>query len=85
MMDPKCADFERLRSEVDAKLQHLIELTTLLQQVFRAGDYKVFSRYDREFENSVGQKERAIGALRQHSIEHRCQPAKTEFMKEFRE
>ena len=85
MTESKCAEFERLRSDVDAKLQHLIELTTLLLQVFRAGDYKVFSRYDKDLENSVGQKERAIGALRQHSIEHRCQPGKTEFMKEFNE
>lgn len=66
-------------------MQHLIELTTLMRQVFLAGDYRVFSRHDKELENAVGQKERAIGALKQHSLEHRCQPAETEFMKEFKD
>lgn len=78
-----CPKFQELRAAVDASLQQLIELTTLLRQVFLAGDYKVFNRYDKELENAVGQKERAIGALRQHSLEHRCEPSETDFIKKF--
>jgi hypothetical protein len=31
-------------------------------------------RLDKELELTVGLKERTIGALRQHTKEHRCQP-----------
>lgn len=79
----KCPRFDELRAAVDASLQHLIELTTLLRQVFLSGDYRVFHRYDKELENAIGQKERAIGALRQHSTEHRCEPSETDFVKKF--
>jgi hypothetical protein len=81
--ESKCPRFDELRAGVDASLQHLIELTALLRQVFLAGDYKVFNRYDKELENAIGRKERSIGALRQHSMEHRCEPSETEFIKKF--
>lgn len=77
-----CSEFDKLRSEVDATLHHLIELTTLLRQVFRDGDYKYLVDTIRSWKNAVGQKERAIGATRQHALEHKCQPAGFDFSKQ---
>jgi len=40
--------------------------------MFQEGDYVGSKRIDRELELTVGEKERAIGALRQHLTEHKC-------------
>jgi hypothetical protein len=69
-----CAEYDRLVSYVENALGNLAQLTTVLLDVFRAGDYATVRRMDNELELSVGEKERSIGALRQHMREHKCQP-----------
>ena len=69
----RCSEFDRLQKEVNAVLEKLTELTTAQREAFRAKDGATFSRLDKELEQVVGRKERAIGALRQHAREHRCQ------------
>jgi len=50
----------------------LTQLTTRHLEVFRTGDFPAARRMDREVEVAIGAKERAIGALSQHMIEHKC-------------
>jgi hypothetical protein len=70
----KCPEYTRLESEVTAVLQKLSELTKQQLDLFRNGDQGAFMRLDKELENTVGHKERAVGALRQHAKEHACHP-----------
>ena len=68
-----CAEYDRLTSYVENVMGNLAQVTTLLLDMFRAGDYPACRRLDLDLENTVGEKERAIGALRQHMTEHKCQ------------
>lgn len=69
-----CAEYDRLVSLVENALGNLAQLTTMLLDQFRAGEFAACTRMDKELELSVGEKERSIGALRQHMTEHKCQP-----------
>jgi hypothetical protein len=71
----QCPEYARLESEVEATLARLSEVTTLELQLFRARNFAHVTRVDKKLEMIVGEKERAIGALRQHIREHKCQPA----------
>ena len=70
---PKCAEYIRLRSEVENVLGNLAQVTTLLLERFRSDDTQHYEHLDKELELTVGEKERAVGALRQHIKEHNCQ------------
>lgn len=69
-----CAEYDRLASRVENVLGNLAQSTTLLLDLFRAGDFSACQRIDRELELTMGEKERSIGALLQHLKEHQCQP-----------
>ena len=77
-MDPAaeyspCAEGTRLAAAVDEILRHLVELTRTQREVFQRRDDAEFARLDRELEQTVGEKERRVGALNQHRKDHRCQ------------
>jgi hypothetical protein len=69
----RCEEYERLESCVEQALAQLARVTTLQLELFRARNFPHVTRVDKELENMVGEKERAIGALRQHLKEHNCQ------------
>ena len=69
-----CPEYDRLRSELENVLGNLAQVTMLLLELFRSGDSHRYKHLDRELELTVGAKERAVGALRQHVKEHGCQP-----------
>jgi len=69
---PKCPELARLQSEVEDVLGRLAQLTTVQLEVFRSGKMHDWKRLDNELELTVGEKERTIGALRQHIQEHNC-------------
>lgn len=69
----KCKDYERLQNEVEKILQKLTELTTRQLEAFQQQDQSTFTNIDKELENTMGEKERSIGAARQHAKEHGCQ------------
>jgi hypothetical protein len=48
-------------------------LRSLVLELFRSGDSEKYVHLDKELELTVGEKERAVGALRQHLREHKCQ------------
>ena len=70
----KCPEYTRLRAEVENVLGNLAQVTTLLLDIFRKDESEQYKHLDKELELTVGEKERAVGALRQHIKEHKCQP-----------
>jgi hypothetical protein len=72
-----CSEYNRLRAEVENVLGNLAQTTTLLLELFRSKDLSGVQRLDKQLELTVGEKERTLGALRQHLKEHNCQGQKT--------
>jgi hypothetical protein len=72
-MAEKCAEYDRLQAEVMVVLEALTALTTQQLDAFQKHEQSRFVKLDKELENTVGLKERSIGALRQHLREHKCQ------------
>jgi len=68
----KCAEYDRLHAEVENALANLAQTSTLLLELFRSKDLEGVHRLDKQLELTVGQKERCLGALRQHVREHNC-------------
>jgi hypothetical protein len=73
-----CAEYDRLSSQLDEILKKLVDTTTLQLEIFRSRKPGDFMRVDKELELLVGEKERSIGAIRQHADEHKCQAALSE-------
>lgn len=69
-MTQRCERCAELFNQVAGVLDELISLTTAQSEAFKAGDMVRFARLDKELENTVGSKERCIGALREHRREH---------------
>lgn len=69
---PNCPEYDRLHVEVENVLGNLAQVTTLLLDLFRSKDLAGVVRLDKELELTVGEKERVLGALRQHIKEHKC-------------
>jgi hypothetical protein len=61
---------KHLEDEVTDCLEKLRQLTTTPLAMFRDGNQSEFMRLDRELENTVGERERRVGALRQHQKDH---------------
>ena len=71
----RCDVYLQLQADVQHCLQKLNEVTTRQLEAFRARDFEGFTHYDLVLEQTFGEKERAVGALRQHTREHKCQAA----------
>jgi len=72
----QCNEYVRLRADVENVLGNLAQVTTLTLELFRAGDFDAVKNLDQQIELAVGEKERCLGALRQHLTEHNCQHGK---------
>lgn len=72
-MSTRCDERAQLERQANSVLEKLVRLTTAQLEVFQARDHTEFMRLDRELELTVGEKERTIGAVRQHIKEHRCE------------
>lgn len=72
-MAERCVEYARLQSEVSSILQRLSDLATAQLEAFYANDPAAFAKLDRQLEITVGEKERAIGAMREHAKDHGCQ------------
>jgi len=69
-----CPEYDRLEADVSAILEWLREIAERQLDAFRRRDHDAFRQYDIMLESAVGEKERAVGALRQHCRDHKCQP-----------
>ena len=68
-----CPERDRLRGDIESVLGNIAQVTMLLLELFRALDSEKYEALDKELELTVGEKERAIGALRQHLKDHGCE------------
>jgi fructose-1,6-bisphosphatase/inositol monophosphatase family enzyme len=70
--DPICLDKIRLMDKVQSILAKLVELGQTEQDAFKREDHDRMEEIDRNIEQTIGEKERAIGAYKQHVAEHGC-------------
>jgi hypothetical protein len=74
-MSGQCAECERLEHEVRETINRVVLIGISLLDAFRDKDPSTFTQLDKQLEATVGEKERAIGALRQHVREHERESA----------
>lgn len=68
----KCAVQKELIENIDHVLARIVQLTTRQRELFQLPERQISMEVDRDLENTVGEKERLFGALRQHRSEHGC-------------
>jgi hypothetical protein len=66
VMQEHCEEYARLQSEVSSILQRITELMSARLEAFQKDDRARFMTLDKELETAMGEKERAIGAAREH-------------------
>ena len=67
-----CPVEQRLADDVSGALARIVELSKAQYEAFHRNDEGELMRLDKELELAFGEKERSIGALRQHREEHGC-------------
>ena len=67
-----CPKQQELMAVVQDILTHLAELARAEAEAVQYKTENTWMEIDRQIERAIGQKERAIGALRQHMQEHGC-------------
>lgn len=73
-MMKKCDKHEELLKHAQQVLQRIHELTARQKAaITESGVSELFLHMDSELELAMGEKERAVGALREHDEEHVCQ------------
>lgn len=73
----KCPVYARLETEIVTILEKVKETTASQLAAFHAHDNERLMRLDKELERSIGEKERTLGALRQHVEDHKCWPPRS--------
>ena len=68
----RCEEQQRLAEVVQRALTALAELAHAEREALRTGDQQLIMAIDKQIENTMGEKERGMGALRQHRLEHGC-------------
>lgn len=69
----KCTRHDELLEEAQKVLESIHELSAKQVETIEQGVSQRFLSMDRQLELAMGEKERAIGALREHDREHGCQ------------
>jgi hypothetical protein len=70
--DNKCGVRLQLEEGVRELLRKLAVLASEEADIVPSGDDPRMDAVDREIENILGEKERAVGALKYHRAEHGC-------------
>ena len=58
-----CAEQVRLRSDLESVLGNLAQVTMPLLELYCSGDSETYENLDKELDLTVGEKERAVGAV----------------------
>ena len=67
-----CAEQQRLIDEVQGHLIRIAELSRATAEALASRNENMTAVLDRQVETALGEKERALGALRQHRKDHGC-------------
>jgi hypothetical protein len=68
--DRLCVECAKLQYDVVSILEKLIEVEVMQLEAFRRDDTTAFARLDKVLELAADEKERRVGALRQHRTEY---------------
>jgi hypothetical protein len=68
----ECPVKERLERLVQHHLKELAGLANVEAEILKTADQARIIDVDKRIENLVGEKERSLGALKQHRAEHGC-------------
>jgi hypothetical protein len=71
-MSERCKVRERLENLVQTLLLELGNLSSEQADLVRAGSQPGIDEVDKKLEYTFGQKERVLGALKQHRSDHGC-------------
>ena len=71
-LPPPCHRQQELIVEAQQHLVRLAELARMQAQALDNTSENLVMELDKQVENELGEKERAIGALREHRMEHGC-------------
>jgi len=67
-----CAEQQRLIEEVQRHLVLIVELSRAISEAVASRNENLTYELDRQVEAELGRNERALGALRQHRLDHGC-------------
>jgi hypothetical protein len=67
-----CAEQQQLMNEVQRHLIRIAELSRATAEAVATRNENLTRDLDRQVESELGEKERALGALRQHRRDHGC-------------
>jgi hypothetical protein len=67
-----CARQQQLMDEAQSCLVRIADLARAEAEALTNGTENIAMEIDRQIEHAIGEKERAIGALREHRKEHGC-------------
>lgn len=67
-----CEEKLKLMEDAQQALTHICELVTRQREALRNGAEKTVMAVGQMLEHAPGEKERRLGALRQHSKDHGC-------------
>lgn len=73
MTGKECREYEQLQAAVLEILEKIVGIVNAQLRAFQERNQASFSALDKTLETTVGEKERRIGAMRQHAIDHKCQ------------
>lgn len=68
----ECARRDELTEKSQKAIQKIIDISQRSRAALGLGDESLMRQLDQELEMTMGEKERALGALRQHQQEHGC-------------
>jgi hypothetical protein len=71
-MNGRCVERDKLMDRVQATLASLADLANEEKVAMRSGNHDRADAVDKLIETTIGDKERAIGAYRQHLNDHGC-------------
>lgn len=72
LMNGPCAELEDLMARVQATLASLADLANEEREAIRSASHDRADAIDKLIETTIGDKERAIGAYKQHLKDHGC-------------
>lgn len=67
-----CTKYDELSERAMAALDDLFRLVHRQVEAMKKSDNKIAHSFDEDIELLIAEKERALGALRQHRDEHGC-------------
>jgi hypothetical protein len=67
-----CTEATKLLNEIISELSRIVDLSRSQADARRAEKRDLATELDRQLEEALGKKERAIGAWQQHVKEHGC-------------